>query len=202
MFSQIEPHCFTISLAGSTQEPLVHRLSLANNPLGELPLLPGESIHIGYIPMSEVDAFAVQPKIQPLLAASHFRIDRSEISAERIAELIHRFISINDAVERLVPKREYLNLEPGKRLYEAKVTHSWREEHATIQVSLIALRCQGEPDEFAVNVNRLRGSVTAHLMFFHTLEQYVKNRGQTYPIIRPISVDREALATAVPPELI
>jgi hypothetical protein len=36
-------------------------------------------------------------------------------------------------------------------------------------------------------------------MFFHTLEQYVTSSGQSYPIIRPISVEREQLATEPPP---
>jgi hypothetical protein len=117
------------------------------------------------------------------------------MSADRIVELIHRFIAINDAVERIVPKRDSIYSEPAKRLYESKVIHTWRNHCATIQVSIIAL----QSDQFAINVNRVHGSVTAHRMFFHTLEQYVTSSGQSYPIIRPISVEREQLATEPPP---
>lgn len=204
MSSQLEPKHFTISFSNAV--PLIHRLSLVDKPLDDIPLLPGESIHLGYTPMTEEEAFSSKraPLIPPqmTLSVSHFRMARDDISVDELAEIIHRFIAINDAVERLVPKRQYINMEPGKRLYEAKVTHSWRNHHATIQVSVIALPANGseESDEYAVNVNRLCGSVTAHRMFFHTLEQHVQSYGHSYPLIRPISVDREALATEPSPK--
>lgn len=193
---------FTIT--HSNPKTLLHRLSLIDNPDETIPLLPGESIHIGYVPMTETEAFTTLPKIPPewSLAVSHFRMERKDITADQISNLIHRFIAINDAVERLVPKREYINSEPAKRIYESKIIHTWRNHRATILVSIIALQSNyaGEIDQFAINVNRVHGSVTAHRMFFHTLEQYVTSRGQSYPIIRPISIDRDALATAPPPE--
>jgi len=202
MSSQPELKPFTISLSNAV--PLIPRLSLVDKPLEDIPLLPGESIHIGYIPMTEKEAFSYIPVIPPqmTLPVSHFRMAREDVDVDELSELIHRFIAINDAVERLVPKRKYINMEPGKRLYEAKVTHSWRNHHATIQVSVIALPASSteESDEYAISVNRLCGSVTAHRMFFHTLEQYVLSYGHSYPIIRPISVDRKALAEAPPPE--
>jgi len=214
MSSQPELKSFTISLANAVHSnavhsnavPLIHRLSLVDKPLDDIPLLPGESIHLGYIPMTEEEAFSSKraPLIPPqmTLPFSHFRMDREDIDINELAGIIHRFISINDAVERLVPKREYINVEPGKRLYEAKVTHSWRNHHATIQVSVIAIPAHGPKyiDEYAISVNRLCGSVTAHRMFFHTLEQHVQSYGHSYPLIRPVSVDRKALATAPPPK--
>ena len=241
MSSQLEPKTFTIPLSNAVHSnavhsnagPLIHRLSLVDKPLNDIPLLPGESIHLGYTPMTEEQAFAAKPMIPPqmTLTVSHFRMARYDVDIDELAILIHRFISINDAVERLVPKRQYIqgftesvgrgksaidtkfrkydigvlhenNMEPGKQLYEAKVTHSWRNHHATIQVSVIAIPANRseESDEYAISVNRLCGSVTAHRMFFHTLEQYVLSYGHSYPLIRPISVDREALATAPPPK--
>jgi len=204
MSSQPELKPFTISLSNTVT--LIPRLSLVDKPLDDIPLLPGESIHLGYTPMTEEEAFSSKraPLIPPqmTLPVSHFRMARYDVDIEELATLIHRFISINDAVERLVPKRQYINMEPGKRLYEAKVTHSWRNHHATIQVSVIAIPANGpeESDEYAISVNRLCGSVTAHRMFFHTLEQYVQSYGHSYPIIRPVSIDRKALAEAPPPE--
>lgn len=202
MSSQPELKSFTIPLSNAV--PLIHRLSLVDKPLDDIPLLPGESIHLGYTPMTEEQAFAAKPVIPPqmTLPVSHFRMARYDVDIDELATLIHRFIAINDAVERLVPKRQYINMEPGKRLYEAKVTHSWRNHHATIQVSIIALPASGpeESDEYTISVNRLCGSVTAHRMFFHTLEQYVLSYGHSYPIIRPISVDRNALAEAPSPK--
>jgi len=186
--------------------PFIHRLSLVDKPLDDIPLLPGESIHLGYMPMTEEQAFEANPAPlvppQMTLSVSHFRMARDDVEVYELVTLIHRFIAINDAVERLVPKRQYINYEPGKRLYKAKVTHSWRNHHATILVSIIALPAssQEERDEFAIDVRRLHGSVTAHRMFFHTLEQYVQSYGQSYPVIRPVSVDREALANALPPK--
>ena len=204
MSSQHESKQFTISRSNvvhSNTVQLVHRLTLVDNPLDDIPLLPGESIHIGYTPMTEEQAFETKRELLVLphliLSVSHFRIARDDVDIDELVKMIHRFIAINDTVERLVPKRQYINMDPGKRLYEAKVTHSWRNHHATIQVSIIALPANRseEFDEYAVNVNRLCGSVTAHRMFFHTLEQYVKSCGHSYPIILPVSVDREALAT-------
>lgn len=205
--SQPAPRSFTIphsNVVHSNAVSLIHRLSLVDKPLEDIPLLPGESIHIGYTPMTEEQAFAAKPTIPPqmTLPVSHFRMAREDVDVDELVGIIHRFIAINDAVERLVPKRQYINCEPGKRLYETKVLHSWRNHRATIQVSIIALPAHGseEIDEYAVSANRLCGSVTAHRMFFHTLEQYVQSYGHTYPIIRPISVDREALAQSSPPK--
>jgi len=209
MSSQPELKSFTISLSNAVHSnavTLIPRLSLVDKPLDDIPLLPGESIHLGYTPMTEEQAFSSNrvPLIPPqmTLSFSHFRMPREDINIDELAELIHRFIAINDAVQRLVPKRQYINCEPGKRLYEAKVTHSWRNHHATIQVSVIALPANSseESDEYAISVNRLCGSVTAHRMFFHTLEQYVQSYGHSYPIIRPLSVDRKALAEAPTPK--
>lgn len=201
--TQSESNSFTISLANAV--PLIPRLSLVDKPLDDIPLLPGESIHLGYTPMTDEEAFAAKSaNCLPLeaLPVSHFRMVRDDTNIDELAEMIHRFIAINDAVQRLVPKRQYINYEPGKRLYESKVTHSWRNHHATIQVRVIALPAQGsdDVDEYAVIVHRLCGSVTAHRMFFHTLEQYVQSYGHSYPLIRPVSIDREALAQSSPPE--
>ena len=203
MHSQQQPHnIFTIPY--STPKILIDRSSIIHTPCETIPLLPGESIHIGYVPMSETEAFSVCPKIPPQLslAVYHIRMERKDINAVQISEMIHRFIAINDAVERLVPKREYINSEPAKRIYESKIIHTWRNHRATIQINVVALPShhEGEPDQFAINVNRLYGSITAHRMLFHTLEQYMKSSGMSYPIIRPISINRESLATTPSPE--
>ena len=199
------PSVISIPLANHSLAPFIHRLSLVDKPLDDIPLLPGESIHLGYTPMTEEEAFAEKSaNLFPseALPVSHFRMVRDDINIDELSEMIHRFIAINDAVERLVPKRQYINYEPGKRLYEAKVTHSWRNHLATIQVRVIALPAHSldEQDEYAVIVHRLCGSVTAHRMFFHTLEQYMQSYGHAYPLIRPVSVDRNALENASPPE--
>ena len=75
--------------------------------------------------------------------------------------------------------------------------HTWKSHCATINVRVLALK---DPYELAVCVDRLCGSVTAHRMFLHTLEQYITSEGQSYPLIRPISVSRADLFASEPPE--
>lgn len=185
-----ESSCPVFTIPVRTPVKLQSRLSLVETPDVMIPLLPGESIHLGYTPISEEDAFATKRVFPLRLAVSHFRIPRGKVSVDRVITLIHRFTAINDAVDVIVPKRENINSEPAKHLYKSKVAHTWRQRRATIGIQLFALP---ESDEFAVEVNREYGSVTAHRMFFHTLEKYVLSDGQFYPLILPISVDRDKL---------
>lgn len=176
-------------------------LSLVYSPETMIPLLPGESIHVGYVPISEEEAFertAVDnPFLEFALSISHFRIPRGKLSVEQLSTLIHRFTSINRAVDVLVPKREFVNGGDRRAIYESKVMHTWKSHCATIVVRVLALK---DPYELAVCVDRLCGSVTAHRMFLHTLEQYITSEGQSYPLIRPISVSRADLFASEPPE--
>ena len=186
-----------------TREPYILQpvLGLISEPETMIPLLPGESIHIGYIPISEEEAFdraAVDNPFQEYaLSISHFRIPRGKLSVEKLSQLIHRFVSINLAVNVLVPKREWINDTPRHAIYETKVVHTWKSHCATINVRVLALK---DPYELAICVDRLCGSVTAHRMFLHTLEQYITSEGQSYPLIRPVSVSRAALLESKEPD--
>lgn len=176
-------------------------LSLVYSPDTMIPLLPGENIHIGYIPISEEEAFertAVDNPFQAYaLSISHFRVAQGKLSVERLATLIHRFTSINRAVDVLIPKREFVNGGDRRAIYETKVVHTWKSHSAIIMVRVLALK---DPYELAICVDRMCGSVTAHRMFLHTLEQYITSDGQSYPLIRPLSVSRAALFATEPPE--
>ena len=171
-------------------------LELVDEPDEMIPLLPGESIHLGYIPIDEDAAFRHE-LLPHQISITHFRMPRGKITFERLSSLIHKFISINLAVDVLVPKREWVNDVVKRLIYQTKVVHTWRSHSAIIVVRVLAL---ASTDEIVVNVDRFQGSVTAHRMFFHTLEQYVLSDGRAYPLIRPVSVNREELAAASPPQ--
>lgn len=192
----------TLSIPLEPMTILRSTLSLVSEPDTMIPLLPGESIHLGYIPISEEDAFA-KAKSNPYygeymesLSRSHFRVSRGKLSLEKLTALIHRFTSINLAVDVLVPKREWINSATRRAIYETKVVHTWKSHRAIIMVRILAVK---DPDEFVIYVERYQGSVTAHRMFLHTLEQYITSEGQSYPIIRSISASRTALEAAEPP---
>ena len=105
MSSQPELKPFTISLANAVHSnavTLISRLSLVDKPMDDIPLLPGEYIHIGYTPMTEKEAFSSKraPLIPPqmTLPFSHFRMAREDVDIDELVDIIHRFIAINDAV--------------------------------------------------------------------------------------------------------
>lgn len=192
----------TLSIPLEPMTILRSTLSLVSEPDTMIPLLPGESIHLGYIPISEEDAFA-KAKSNPYygeymesLSRSHFRVSRGKLSLEKLTDLIHRFTSINIAVDVLVPKREWINSATRRAIYETKVVHRWKSHRAIIMVRILAVK---DPDEFVIYVERYQGSVTAHRMLLNTLEQYITSEGQSYPIIRSISASRTALEAAEPP---
>jgi hypothetical protein len=195
-----QPNIITFSLSREPQilQPV---MGLINKPETMIPLLPGESMHIGYVPISEEEAFertAVDNPFQEFaLSISHFRIPRGKLSVEKLAELIHRFNSINYTVNVVVPKREWINGAPRHAIYETKVIHTWNRHCATIVVRVLALK---DPYELAICVDRMCGSVTAHRMFLHTLEQYITSEGQSYPLIRQVSVSRKALLESKEPD--
>jgi len=195
----IHPEIIPLSmpLKPSILEPTI---GLIYKPDTMIPLLPGESLHVGYVPIPEEEAFeraADNPFHEYALSISHFRIPRGKLSVERLATLIHRFASINHTVDVLVPKREFVNGGARRAIYETKISHRWNRHCATIVVRVLALK---NPYELAVCVDRMCGSVTAHRMFLHTLEQYITSEGQSYPLIRPVSVSRQALLESKEPD--
>jgi hypothetical protein len=179
---------------------LKSKYELIGDAGARIPKLPGESIHLGYLPITEEDAFSDKYTTPPPhLHQTHFRIPREQNTVADLCELIHHFIGMNDSVDLVVPKIEWLNGEPNREIYKATVIFTNKENESTkIIINLLADKAS---NEIIVSVGRYSGSPVAHKMFFNTMEQFIKSNGSSYPLIRRVSVDKQLLESATPPSV-
>jgi hypothetical protein len=157
------------------------------DPNEMIPLLPGESIHIGYLPISEEDAFAnFKPSTRfefgSLSKKKSFLLPRGEISCDRIAQLIHKFNYLNWGVRTFTPKRESLNTYVPKSIYESLVDFkTFRGKRAEMSITVRALAKTTEDGDTAqfveIEIYRISGSCQIHQLYANSLESYIRSDG-------------------------
>ena len=171
----------------TTGVSLYRSINEANKDPNEMiPLLPGESIHIGYLPISEEDAFAnYEPDLRFEMGFSKiksFLLPRGAISCDRIALLIHKFNYLNWGVRTFTPKRESLNTYVPKSIYGSLVDFkTFRGKRATMSITVRALSQPTEDGETAqfieIEVYRISGSCQIHQLYANSLESYIRSNG-------------------------
>jgi hypothetical protein len=157
------------------------------DPNEMIPLLPGESIHIGYLPISEEDAFAnfkpnTRFEFDSLSKIKSFLLPRGTISCDRIALLIHKFNYLNWGVRTFTPKRESLNTYVPESIYGSLVDFkTFRGKRAEMSITVRALVKTAEDTEttqsIEIEVYRISGSCQIHQLYANSLESYIRSDG-------------------------
>jgi hypothetical protein len=164
--------------------PLIRMASIATDPTQMIPVKPGQSIHLGYEPISEEDAFLIakrKPSPFSLIGLNQqmmIRVLRENTTAERLIQLIYKFNYINHTISIVVPKEEFLNCPPQKSLFRCKIIFC----NTTIHIEILATSAPNfDLDEFIIWTNRLNGSTRAHKILFENLKKYIEADGNMDP---------------------
>ena len=184
---------------------------IATDPSRMIPLQYGESLHIGYVPLSEEEAFEIAHRdhSQKKWIAPSGDIDRcsivvarDETNCDRLVQLCHKFISLNLGITQIVPKIEFLNGMPQKSIFECHILYnSTNGKQVKIRIHIRAAILLDSKDyelqenqedvpiteAFVISVHRLNGDVTTHGELFDHLKSYILSDGHMDPRIRRTS---------------
>lgn len=159
---------------------------IEDDPTAMIPLLPGETYHIGYIPFSEEEAFAKASiginspfkKLSPLARNRPIIIKRSATNAERLIMLIHKFIYCTCGAERIMPKHDFHHI-PRSLLY-----YKLRYMIANGYYSLLSLDMQAENNSgeevFEITVSLTYGFASVHSAFVNNLKTFIESDGKIF----------------------
>jgi len=179
----------------------------ATDPTRMIPLQYGESLHIGYVPLSEEEAFEIEYQnyfqkkwITPSGNTDRHSIvvERDETDCDRLVQLCHKFISLNRGITKIVPKIEFLNGIPHKSIFECYFLYnSTDEKQVKLRIHIRAAILVDSNDygkydvpmteAFVISVHRLNGNVTTHDEVFDHLKSYILSDGNIDPRIRRVS---------------
>lgn len=178
------------SLSDPGVEPYRLIQNADKNPNEMIPLLPGESIHIGYEPISEEDAFVSFNPEDYRIAFSvcklySFQIRRGFIPCDRLARLIHKFNCLNYGIQIIMPKRETFDSFVQTDIYRSNVDFkTFRGKRATMTVTIRAVVKPSEDlesgiaDHFVeIEIFRNSGSVQVYQLYSTALEAYIRSNG-------------------------
>jgi hypothetical protein len=187
--------------------------TISTDPTKMIPLKPCESLHLGYEPLNDEEAFALARKqfenpscissITAWTLRNHvFRLSRMSTSCERLSQLCHKFIYLNHSIDIIVPKQEYVNSVQKKSIYSCMINYKTvGGKHAKITISIhteIRIENGEEIEEFVIRTNRLYGSSSVHNQFFNHLKIYIESDGTSNPIIARAKLTETVFSTAPP----
>lgn len=174
----------------SIATPLVSVSTIASDSTKMIPVKPGQSIHHGYEPIGEEEAFLLARKKSffPIMKSkTQIRILRENTTTERLVQLCHKFNWLNTGINVIVPKDEFLNSKLQKCIFKSTViytSHIDSDSSAKIHIEITATHSQEfDLDEYVIWVNRLSGSSDAHYTLFGRLKKYIESDGNMDPRI-------------------
>ena len=165
-----------------------------NDPNAMIPLLPGESYHIGYEPLTEELAFSHPVQGSPAtfnanplgtaMNISPIRIPRGQLSSDRIVKLIHKFINCTNGADIQLPKHKHvpdvMSLMPTRALYYAKLRYALYGGD-TVFLTIYVQACKYRNDEYIqVSVDYNRGLRAVGRLFSENLKNYLESDGSVF----------------------
>jgi hypothetical protein len=161
---------------------------IENDPTAMIPLLPGESLHVGYIPLTEEEAFNIKTKYNLALISQlgsnptglPILIPREKIPHERLLGLIHKFISCTPGATILMPKYTDPRRCPTKALYYASIRYCLYNGLTTyMTVHMTAISQKGE-DQYHIEVICNYGQRAVKNQFIENLRIFLDSDGATF----------------------
>jgi hypothetical protein len=146
------------------------------------PLLTGVSVHMGYEPISEEEAF-LHPVSEDSLPASRFTLPRGQFSVDKIINYVRKVVFTTSDIHEIAPKNTIYEFQiTNKSLYNSTLLYTTFDEYgnhrfAEFNVRLTAVQ---EPESIAVVATHLRGDTRISMAFFQTLREYALNNGTTF----------------------
>lgn len=169
--------------------------NIETDPNAMIPLLPGESYHIGYEGITEDLAFnprhvgSGSPPFDPSAPKRQheympIRIPRGRISCDRLVMLIHKFITLTRGAVKKVPKHELSAVDmidrPRRSLYYANIRYSVLfGDTCELTVRMNAYKYRDE-EYVQVTVDYNRGLSSVLVIFLENLRTYLESDGAVF----------------------
>jgi len=169
--------------------------NIETDPNAMIPLLPGESYHIGYEGITEDLAFnprhvgSGSPSFDPSAPKRQheympIRIPRGRISCDRLVMLIHKFITLTRGAVKKVPKHELSAVDmidrPRRSLYYANIRYSVLfGDTCELTVRMNAYKYRDE-EYVQVTVDYNRGLSSVLVIFLENLRTYLESDGAVF----------------------
>jgi len=157
---------------------------IENDPTAMIPLLPGESLHVGYIPLTEEEGFKIKTIYRSDLYSQPIGlpivIPREKIPHERLLGLIHKFISCTPGATILMPKYTDSRRGPTKALYYANIRYClYNGLTSYMNVHMTAISQNGE-DHYRIDVICNYGQRAVKNKFIENLRIFLDSDGATF----------------------
>ena len=169
-----------------TMTEALANLSYVPVPTQPRNLVPGESVHIGYQPMTEEEAFADNTPEQEYLTFKTFLVPRGNMTIDRIIDHI-RQVSKNNLIDTIISPRSSEYTPTKKCMYDAEFMFMNEIEQTWVKIR-VELRADRPRNSIAVDITRLRGDARLCKAYSETLEKYVKSDGQESSIVSCVNI--------------
>ena len=151
-------------------------------PVPMTPPSAGVSVHMGYIPITEEEAFQ-NPVSEYTLQSSRFTIPRGQMSVNRILAFIRQVVFVTDDIHEIAPKNTHStqSAEPNRQLYSSTLLYATFDQYGNHRFAQLNIRLQPVKDQgaesFAIVATHFQGDTRLSMEFFFTLREYVMSNG-------------------------
>jgi len=145
--------------------------------VSEMPLFP---VHMGYIPITEEEAFE-HPVSEDTLQASRFTIPRGQMSVGKIIDLIRKVVSATGDIHEIAPKDTHSTQD--RILYSSTLLYATFDQYGNHRFAQCNVRLQPVKDQdaesIAVIATHFQGDTRLSMALFLTLRAYVLSNGKS-----------------------
>ena len=156
----------------------IARLPVVNNP----PLCLGVPVHMGYIPITEEEAFE-HTVSEYTLQSARFTIPRGQMTVDQIIGQIRKVVFSTTEIHEIAPKQIHLAQDRmlyGSTLFYATFDQYGNHRFAQFNIRLQSVKEPGQDADFiAVVAEHFQGDTRLSMAFFFTLRAYVLSNGTT-----------------------
>lgn len=144
------------------------------------PLCRGVSVHMGYIPITEEEAFE-NPVSENTIQSSRFTIPRGQMSVYRIISQIRKVVFVSEDIHEILPKNPHST--QCRFLYSSTLLFATFDQYGNHRFAHFNIRLQPvkEPgqdaESIAVIATHFHGDTRLSMALFLTLRKYVLSNG-------------------------
>lgn len=144
-------------------------------PAPSVPLTP---VHMGYIPITEEEAFQ-NPVSENTLQASRFTIPRGQMSVGKIIDYIRKVVSATYDIHEIAPKDTHSTQD--RILYSSTLLYATFDQYGNHRFAQFNVRLQPVKDQdaesIAIIATHFQGDTRLSMALFLTLREYVLSNG-------------------------
>ena len=163
--------------------PIVRPLMM-NRSEDNPPLFAGVSVHMGYIPINEEEAFE-NTVSENSLQASRFTIPRGQMSVDQIIDRIRKVVFVSDDIHEIAPKNTHFIpvTHQDRVIYSSTLLYATFDQYGNHKFAQFNIRLQSVKDQatesIAIVTTHFQGDTRLSMEFFLTLRAYVLSNGNS-----------------------